>query len=62
MLFAEYVDRIHLTGTPDSSTLQELFSPIVKRLGIVYSDEEDIDLRQLRTVAIRQAAQAGDNS
>lgn len=41
---------------------QELFVPIVKRLGYEFPEDEDVDLRQLRTTAIRQAAQAGDAS
>jgi len=41
---------------------RSLFVPIVKRLGMKYLDRESIDVRQLRTVAIRQAAQAGDAS
>lgn len=40
--------------------LQELFTPIVKRLGFDYPDGESVDLRQLRTKAIEQAADAGD--
>lgn len=36
--------------------------PIVKRVGYEYPEGEDVDIRQLRTLAIRQAADAGDES
>ncbi|GJE97965.1 ERAP1-like C-terminal domain-containing protein [Phanerochaete sordida] len=38
---------------------RELFGPIVNRLGTDYPDDEDIDVCQLRTAAIKQAANAG---
>ncbi|KIP07998.1 hypothetical protein PHLGIDRAFT_105051 [Phlebiopsis gigantea 11061_1 CR5-6] len=38
---------------------QELFVPIVERLGFEYPEDEDVDIRQLRTTAIRQAAFSG---
>lgn len=36
--------------------------PIVKRLGFDYSASESVDDRELRTIAITQAADAGDES
>ncbi|KAG1832677.1 hypothetical protein EV424DRAFT_1627020 [Suillus variegatus] len=39
---------------------RELFAPIVKRLGYEYSPSESVDISQLRTRAIGQAAVAGD--
>ncbi|KAG2116512.1 uncharacterized protein F5147DRAFT_673191 [Suillus discolor] len=39
---------------------RELFAPIVKRLGYEYSPSESVDISQLRTRAIGQAAAAGD--
>ncbi|KAI0340189.1 leucyl aminopeptidase [Trametopsis cervina] len=41
---------------------KELFLPIVKRLGYEYVKGEDLDIAQLRTTAITQAAHAGDES
>ncbi|GJE96509.1 aminopeptidase [Phanerochaete sordida] len=40
---------------------RDLFGPIVKRLGTDYSEDEDIEVRQLRTAAIQRAARAGDS-
>ncbi|KAH9923984.1 leucyl aminopeptidase [Epithele typhae] len=40
----------------------ELFVPIVRELGFDGSDEDSYDVRQLRTIAIEQAAAAGDPS
>ncbi|KAI0637348.1 leucyl aminopeptidase [Trametes polyzona] len=39
---------------------RELFVPIVKRLGLEFSDSDSYDDVQLRTTAIEQAAEAGD--
>ncbi|KAI0933682.1 hypothetical protein AcV5_005768 [Taiwanofungus camphoratus] len=41
---------------------RELFVPIVKRLGYEYSDDESVDVREMRTMAITQAAVANDES
>ncbi|KAG2146914.1 uncharacterized protein EDB93DRAFT_1085716 [Suillus bovinus] len=40
---------------------KELFAPIVKRLGYEYSPSESVDISQLRTRAVGQAAVAGDS-
>lgn len=42
--------------------MQGLFGPIVDRLGYVYSPSEPVDISQLRTKAIGQAAAAGDQA
>lgn len=39
-----------------------LFAPIVKRLGYEYSPSESVDISQLRTRAVGQAAVAGDTA
>ncbi|KAG1756159.1 hypothetical protein EDD22DRAFT_981551 [Suillus occidentalis] len=39
-----------------------LFAPIVKRLGYEYSPSESVDISQLRTRAVGQAAVAGDSA
>ncbi|KAG1778533.1 hypothetical protein EV702DRAFT_967778 [Suillus placidus] len=39
-----------------------LFTPIVKRLGYEYSPSESVDISQLRTRAVGQAAVAGDSA
>ncbi|GJE97967.1 M1 family metallopeptidase [Phanerochaete sordida] len=39
---------------------RELFVPIVKRLGFDYPEDEHVDVRQLRTTAIVQSADSGD--
>jgi len=41
---------------------QELFSPIVKRLGYEYHDSDSSDIRELRTLAIGQAAAGNEAS
>jgi aminopeptidase 2 len=41
---------------------KNLFKPIVDRLGYVYSPSEPVDISQLRTRAIGQAAAAGDEA
>ncbi|KAF8448022.1 leucyl aminopeptidase [Boletus edulis BED1] len=41
---------------------KKLFKPIVDRLGYVYSPSEPVDISQLRTSAIGQAAAAGDQA
>lgn len=40
---------------------RDLFVPLVKRLGYEYSSSDSIDISQLRTRAIEQAANAGDS-
>jgi len=40
--------------------VQNLFKPIVDRLGYVYLPSERADISQLRTIAIEQAAAAGE--
>ena len=42
--------------------IQNLFKPIVDRLGYVYLLSEPVDISQLRTKAIGQAAAAGDQA
>jgi hypothetical protein len=42
------------------SPFQSLFSPLVNRLGFEPSKEDTHDMRQLRTLAIREAAAAKD--
>lgn len=42
--------------------IQNLFKPIVDRLGYVYLPSEPVDISQLRTKAIGQAAAAGDQA
>ena len=42
------------------SPAQELFLPLVKRLGFEYPAAESANDQQLRTLAIEQAADAGD--
>ncbi|EMD34526.1 hypothetical protein CERSUDRAFT_86618 [Gelatoporia subvermispora B] len=49
----EIVDKFH-------EFRRELFSPLAKRLGFEYSDSESVDTHELRTLAISQAARAGD--
>ncbi|KAK7693087.1 hypothetical protein QCA50_002652 [Cerrena zonata] len=39
---------------------KEFFVPIVKRLGYEYSETEDVSVKELRTRAIMQAAEAGN--
>ena len=39
---------------------QELFVPLVRRLGYSYPENEDVSIKELRTKAIVQAAEAGD--
>ena len=41
---------------------QELFGPLVARLGYEYPDDESVDIRQLRTKVIEQAADAGEET
>ncbi|KAK7693088.1 hypothetical protein QCA50_002653 [Cerrena zonata] len=38
---------------------RDLFMPLVKKLGYNYEDNEDLQTRELRTLAITQAAEAG---
>lgn len=40
--------------------MKELFSPIVDRLGYDYDEDESDDVHELRTTAISEAADAGD--
>jgi len=40
--------------------LQELFVPLVKRLGYEYSDSETPDISLLRTLAVGQSTNARD--
>lgn len=47
-----------LTAAPLIS--QQLFGPIVQRLGYKYSTKDDADTTQLRTLAIEQAAGGKD--
>ncbi|OBZ75470.1 Aminopeptidase 1 [Grifola frondosa] len=61
------IDRIVSTWWENSHVVEllnnfrnELFVPIVHRLGFEYSDDESVDTRQLRTKAIEQAAAGGD--
>jgi aminopeptidase 2 len=42
--------------------IQNLFRPIVDRLGYVYLPSDPVDISQLRTKAIGQAAAAGDQA
>ena len=42
--------------------IQSLFSPLVQKLGYEYSPEDSTDIRELRTLAITQAASAEDES
>ncbi len=39
---------------------KELFAPIVDRLGYEYDQDESDDIHELRTTAISEAADAGD--
>ncbi|CAL1703777.1 unnamed protein product [Somion occarium] len=45
-----------------NSFRNKLFVPIIKRLGYEYSEDEDIDTKELRTKAIVQAANAEEKS
>jgi len=48
--------------SPDCHFIQNLFKPIVDRLGYVYLPSEPVGISQLRTKAIGQAAAAGEQS
>ena len=41
---------------------RRLFSPVADRLGFEYSDEEDVEMTELRTLSISSAADFGDES
>ncbi|PCH38764.1 leucyl aminopeptidase [Wolfiporia cocos MD-104 SS10] len=47
---------------PLNAFRRKLFAPIAQRLGYEYVNGENVDIRQLRTLAIVQAAVAGDES
>ena len=44
----------------NDGVFQELFSPLVEKLGYEYPAEEPMDMSLLRTLAISQAANGGD--
>ena len=57
------VSELKLIQDAHSTLLsQDLFSPLVKELGFEYSDGESVDISQLRTKIIEQAAGAGDET
>lgn len=52
-----YVQKRHLLiFTP----VKELFAPLVQRLGYDFLENDPVEVRQLRMIAIKQAASAKD--
>ena len=59
---ARYLKHLHGPRFAHILTLlrwQELFGPVVERLGYEYNANDALDVDELRTLAITQAADAG---